>query len=69
MCKKQSLASKYAQSLITNEDVSAYPGDPYELVNWDGAYYLEKVLPGHETWTNDDLLDQITLGKITVNMQ
>ncbi len=68
ICRKQSLASKYAMSLAVSEGVSAYPGDLYKLVNWDGEYYLEEVLPRHVTWTNEDILDKITLGKITVNM-
>ncbi len=67
--KKKALASKYALVLLENKDLSAYPDEPAKLVNWDGAYYLEEILPDHETRTNDDLLDKITLGKITVNMQ
>ena len=37
------------------------------IVNWDGEYYLEEILPGHNVVTNDRILDKITLGKITVN--
>jgi hypothetical protein len=68
-CRKQALASKYARSLAEDEGVSTDPDEAYRLVNWDGDYYLEEVLPGHVTWTNDDLLKNIVFGKITVNLQ
>ena len=44
-------------------------GDPEKLVNWDGAYYQEKILPEHTVKTNDKVLNRITLGKITVNYE
>lgn len=67
MTRKHALATKYAETLIENEDMTAYSDDPQKLVNWDGAFYLEKVLPRHVTWTNEEVLDQITFGLITVN--
>lgn len=67
MTRRHALAAKYAETLIENEDMTAYSEDPQKLVNWDGAFYLEKVLPRHVTWTNEEVLDQITFGLITVN--
>lgn len=67
--EKHALAAKYAIFLITSQNLSGYHDDPQKLVNWDGAYYQEKILPEHQVRNNDDVLDNITLGKITVNME
>lgn len=67
LSRKHALATKYAGWLADNTDLSAYPDEPAKLVDWDGAYYREKVLPWHSVVTNDDLLDKISLGTITVN--
>ena len=65
--KKHALAAKYASWLADNADLTAYPGEPGKLVDWDGAYYQQVILPGHSVLTNDRVLDRITLGTITVN--
>ncbi len=62
-------AKKVAIFLITTQNLSGYHDDPPKLVNWDGAYYQEKILPEHQIRNNDEVLDNITLGKITVNME
>ena len=67
LSRKHALASKYAAWLAENADLTAYNGDPAELVDWDGAYFREVILPAHSVVTNDRLLDKITLGTITVN--
>ena len=67
--EKHALAAKYAIFLITTQNLSGYHDDPPKLVNWDGAYYQEKILPEHQIRNNDEVLDNITLGKITVNME
>ena len=64
---KHALASKYAESLSKSLDFSGYSGETAELLNWDGAYYQDKILPEHVVTTNEELLEKITLGKITVN--
>ena len=68
MSTKHALSSKYSMHLIESEHLVLRSGEPQKLVNWDGTYYLEEVLPKHVTWTNDELLRNITLGKITVNL-
>ncbi|MBO7353763.1 MAG: hypothetical protein J6U61_05860, partial [Lachnospiraceae bacterium] len=67
LSRKHALASKYAAWLAGSADLTAYQGEPAELVDWDGAYYREVILPAHTTLTNDRILDKITLGTITVN--
>ena len=67
MRQKHALATKYAAYLILNTDFTGYAYEPDKLVNWDGEYYRQEILPGHAVKTNDKLLDKITLGKITVN--
>ncbi len=64
---KHALASKYAVWLAGNADLSAYHEEPMDLVDWDGAYYREVILPAHTVRTNDRILDKISFGKITVN--
>ena len=46
--EKHALAAKYAIFLITTQNLSGYHDDPPKLVNWDGAYYQEKILPEHQ---------------------
>lgn len=67
--RKQLLSATYAEFLVNTVDLSEYDEDPYKLINWDGAYYQEEILPNHTVQTNDELLDKITFGKITVNYQ
>ena len=67
--KKQLLSTTYAEFLVNTVDFSEYDEDPYKLVNWDGAYYQEEILPKHSVQINDDLLGKIAFGKITVNYQ
>lgn len=70
--KKHTLASKYAQYLVENRDLTGYSSAlqaRQELVNWDGEYYQEEILPNHTVTMNDKVLNKITLGRITVNMQ
>ena len=69
LTKKQLLSATYAEFLVNTVDFSEYDEDPYKLINWDGAYYQEEILPNHTVQTNDELLDKITFGKITVNYQ
>ena len=54
--------------LIESKHLALQSGEPKKLVNWDGAYYLEEVLPKHVKQTNDELMDKIKLGQITVNL-
>ena len=67
MRTKQALAKKYSDMIAKSQDLIGYSEEPEKLVNWDGSYYQEKILPEHEVHTNDKVLDKITLGKITVN--
>ena len=67
--KKQLLSTTYAEFLVNTVDFSEYDEDPYKLINWDGAYYQEEILPKHSVQINDELLGKITFGKITVNYQ
>ncbi len=67
MNKRHTIASKYAESLYVTQDFSRYSGEPKDLLNWDGEYYQEVILPNHTVKLNDNILDKIVLGKITVN--
>lgn len=67
MHNRHAIASKYAQSLSKELNFGGYDKEPDELLNWDGEYYQEKILPMHDVKPNDKLLRKITLGKITVN--
>lgn len=65
--EKHALAFQYAEYLVGAGDFSRYSGDPHDLLNWDGQYYQELIMPGHTITENEALLDKITLGNITVN--
>ncbi len=64
---KHALASQYAEYLAGTGDFSRYGGDPHDLLNWDGQYYQELILPSHTVTENEKLLDNILMGTITVN--
>ena len=67
MYNKHVIASKYAKKLSGELNFSKYDKEPDELLNWDGEYYQEEILPKHEVIISDKILRKITLGKITVN--
>jgi len=67
--KKQLLASNYITSLAQATDFAGYLGEPHKLLNWNGEYYTEKILPNHTVLENYEILDHITFGKITVNYE
>lgn len=64
---KQALATKYAQTLLQTVDFSAYEDDPNTLLSGNGDYFQDVILPEYTVTENDKVLDNITLGKITVN--
>ena len=67
MTRKQLLSATYAEFLANTVDFSEYDEDPYKLINWDGEYYQKEILPNHSVQINDELMDKIIFGKITVN--
>ncbi len=69
MYRKHVIASKYAEVLSTRPDFIGYGIKAEEVLNWDGEYYREKILPKHEVELNDKILDEIILGRITVNRE
>ena len=69
MYRKHMIASKYAETLSKRQDLYGYGKKPEEVLNWDGEYYREKILPKHEVELNDKIMDEIILGRITVNQE
>ena len=67
MHKRHVIAAQYVRSISQKLDFSQYDKEPDELLNWDGEYYQKELLPKHEVKPVDKILDQLTLGKITVN--
>lgn len=67
MHNRHVIASKYAKKLSGEQNFIKYDKEPDELLNWDGEYYQEEILPKHEVTISDKILRKITLGKITVN--
>lgn len=67
--RKHMIASKYAETLSKRQDFISYGKKTEEVLNWDGEYYREKILPKHEVELNDKILDEIILGRITVNRE
>ena len=67
MTRKQLLSATYAEFLANTVDLSEYDEDPYKLINWDGEYYQKEILPNHSVQINEELMDKIIFGKITVN--
>lgn len=67
MTRKQLLSATYAEFLANTADFSEYDEDPYKLINWDGEYFQKEILPNHSVQINEELMDKIIFGKITVN--
>lgn len=65
--KKETLGSKYANSLTETIDFEKLGLDPETELNWDGNYYKGNILSMHDVEKNDRILDNIIMGKITVN--
>ncbi|MBP5265545.1 MAG: hypothetical protein J6Z06_01835, partial [Lachnospiraceae bacterium] len=67
--KKRALAAKYVTYLSANTDFTGYPGTPQQELNWDGSCYKQFIMPLHTVKENEKLLEHITFGTITVNME
>ncbi|MBQ4416982.1 MAG: hypothetical protein II868_04740, partial [Butyrivibrio sp.] len=64
---RKALAAEYIRVFASREDVSGYGGTPAEVLSFDGAYYQQVIMPKHTIEYNEDLIDHLRFGTITVN--
>ena len=64
---KQELAAKYARSLAERVDFSVYEDGPEVELSGNGDFFQDVVLPRHQVSINNDLVDNVNMGRVTVN--
>lgn len=65
----QALATRYAAHLAAKTDLRGYGGTPEQVLSYDGKYFLEEILPQHEVVYNEELIEHVRMGTVTVNQQ
>lgn len=65
---KQELAAKYARSLAERVDFSVYEDGPEVELSGNGDFFQDVVLPRHQVSINNDLVDNVNMGRVTVNL-
>ena len=64
---KQELAAKFARGLVEKVDLSGYENGPDVELSGNGEFFQDVILPRHTVVINDELVDNINMGRITVN--
>ncbi len=64
---REALATSYALYIIENYDWESTIFEPSNQVVYGGDYFNQMILGDHEIQLNEDVWDNIVLGKITVN--
>ena len=65
---KQELAAKYARSLAERVDFTVYEDGPEVELSGNGDFFQDVVLPRHQVSINNDLVDNVNMGRVTVNL-
>jgi hypothetical protein len=65
---KQELAAKYARSLAERVDFTVYEDGPEVELSGNGDFFQDVVLPRHQVSINNDLVDNVNMGRMTVNL-
>lgn len=66
LCRRK-LVEKYASRAANQIKDDGFEGDSASLLDYDGDYYKEIIKAKYNITENDDLLNKITMGRVTVN--
>ncbi|MBR0093030.1 MAG: hypothetical protein IJP92_15175 [Lachnospiraceae bacterium] len=66
--ERKALSALYAASFADKTDLRGYGGAPAQVLSYDGDYFLKVILPQHEVTYNEDLIENVRMGTVTVNL-
>lgn len=66
LCRRK-LVEKYATRAAEQVRSDGFEGDSASLLDYDGDYYKEIIRSKYSITENNELLDKITMGRVTVN--
>ena len=64
----EALAAQYAAGFAARTDLRGMGGAPAQLLSYDGDYFLKVILPQHEVIYNEELIENVRMGTVTVNL-
>ena len=67
--REKLLGEMYVTDYVMSHDVTGYGDAPQNALSYDGAYYLQVVKPQHSVVLNEELIQRIDMGTITVNRE
>ncbi|MBQ6903276.1 MAG: hypothetical protein IJQ26_02040, partial [Lachnospiraceae bacterium] len=59
---------QYAAGFAARTDLRGMGGAPAQLLSYDGDYFLKVILPQHEVIYNEELIENVRMGTVTVNL-
>ena len=65
--REKLLGEMYVTDFAASRDVTGYGDAPQNALSYDGTYYLQVVKPQHSVVLNEELIQRIDMGTITVN--
>ena len=68
LAERKALSALYAASFADKTDLRGYGGAPAQVLSYDGEYFLKVILPQHEVTYNEDLIENVRMGTVTVNL-
>ncbi len=65
--QRKALVANFAAEYFENVDFTGYSGYREELVSYAGEYYQKEILSQHKIEYNDDLAQELHIGRVTTN--
>ena len=67
--ERRTTAKSYAVVYAQTHNVTGFGGTPEEVLSYDGNFFKQIILPDFKVTYNEDILDKINMGRITVNRE
>ena len=67
--ERRAIAKAYAREYASTHNVTGFGGTPEEVLSYDGNFFKQIILPDFDVTYNDEVLDKIDMGRITVNRE
>lgn len=67
--ERRTIAKAYALVYAKTHNVSGFGGAPEEVLSYDGSFFKQIILPDFSVKYNEDVLDKINMGHVTVNRE
>ena len=69
MLARKVLVLKFALQYFEDVDFTGYSGYREQLVSYDGEYYKKEILPEHKIEYNQEIVKELSMGRITTNYE